>query len=200
MFDSGVAFGAGFVRRKKGGKGMMKLLYGVLIIAAVGLTTAFGQRADDKCVAGAWVFDKELYKDTWIRDSPEWVAKGIGEVPSAMDEGDETIIGITGSKNGWLRIQRAVALNDEVLFDGIGWLRDIRVMTATYSATGGKVAIFSKPSRTSKRVARLPAGTRVDVLAHDCFGLKVKYRRTIGWLAAEDICANPVTLCGLKQR
>jgi hypothetical protein len=152
----------------------------------------------DECAIKAWVEDKELEKDIFIHDKPDTLAKIIGEIPVASEDGEEIIVEIIGYSTGWLKIRKAVTIEDKIIFEGKGWIRAGRVSANVQRPDGNSkkgAILYAQAKKSSKTVGTIPSETLIDIIGFDCFGLKVKYKGKIGWIQKDHICGNPVTTC-----
>ena len=179
--------------------------YAILItlITAFTATAIFAQKVDETCSIKGWIEDKELHKDIFVHETPSPLGKTIGELPFGMEEEDQMIVEIIGYTkgeytNGWLKILKAVTVEDKVIFEGIGWIPALRVSANVQRPDGNSkksATLYSQPKSSSKKVGTIPSETLIDIIGFDCFGLKVIYKGKKGWLSRKDICGNPVTTC-----
>jgi hypothetical protein len=177
---------------------MKKYIFTVLIVVAFSGPSIFAQDVSDKCVIEAWVEDKVLIKDIFVHEAPDKTSKVIGEIPFVKEDGDETIVEITGYKNGWLKIRTATNLEAKVVFEGQGWIPASRVTANVQRPDGNSrktAPLYSRPALSSKKIGTIPSETLVKIVGYDCFGLKVKYKGKTGWLPKSQMCGNPVTTC-----
>lgn len=174
---------------------MKRILILGLIFFLFGLWTVSAQKMSDDHSIGAWVEDKELEKDIFIRDKPGGFGKMLGEIPAVMNDDDKVIVGITGFSKGWLRIQTAIKKDDTVIFEGDGWIKANRVNAAVYSRNGKAAAVYSLAKLKSKKVGTIPNKAIFEVIGFSDFGLKIRYKEKSGWLSRDNICGNPFTLC-----
>lgn len=166
----------------------------LLSILVLGFS-ALAQRMNEDHSIGAWVEDKELEKDIFIRDKPSGFGKMLGEIPAVMEDSDKVIVGIIGYSKGWLRIQTAVKKDDTIIFEGDGWIKANRVNAAVYSPKLKAANFYTMPKLKSQKVGVIPARAQFDVIGFSNFGLKISYKGKTGWISRDNICANPFTLC-----
>lgn len=174
---------------------MSKFILIFLSILIFGLITVSAQTFGDDGSIRAWIEDRELEKDIFIRDQPSGFGKVLGEIPFVMKDTDKMFISIKGYSNGWMRIQAAIQQDETVIFSGDGWIKANRVGAAVYSPKRKKVDLFAKPKLKSKKVGTIPAKAMFDVIGYDKFGLKIRYKEKTGWLPRTNICDDPIKLC-----
>ena len=168
-----------------------------MIIPAIFLLLLLGFNIfaqDNECVRSGWVADKDP-KGTNVRDSPGLKGKIIGNIPHANDDGEQAMLEIIGYSNGWLKIQLAESVDGTTFFKEIGWISAKKVAASVETKTGKSALIYFQPNKTSKKVGTIPNETSITIVGFDCFGFRVSYKGKTGWLAADDICGNPVTTC-----
>lgn len=163
------------------------LIFGSMIISA--------QAPIDDGSIGAWIEDRELEKDIFIRDKPSGFGKVLGEIPAVMEDKDKVHISIKGYSNGWIRIQFAANQDETVIFSGDGWIKANRVAAAVFSPKWKKVDFYLAPKFKSKKVGTIPTKAIFDVVGYDKFGLKIRYKGRTGWLPRTNVCDDPVKLC-----
>lgn len=182
----------------------MKFIQTIAIIILATVTITFAQKSDENCAIEAWVEDKELQKDIFIRENPSPLSKILGEIPYRIEENEtEVIVEIIGYAKGeytkgWLKIRKAATIEDKVLFQGIGWIPAKRVTANVQRPDGNSkkgATIFAQPKSTARKVGTVPSDELIKILGYHCFGLKVKYKKITGWLSAKNICGNSVTTC-----
>lgn len=182
---------------------MNKFIVIILSVFIFGLSAVFAQGVDKKCGIEAWVEDKEMTKDIFIHETPSPLGKVIGEIPLVTEDGEETIVEIIGYvkgqyTNGWLKIRKAVTIEDKVIFEGVGWIPVQRVTVNVQRPDGNSnksAPLFAQPKLSSQKIGTIPSETLVKIVGYDCFGLKVKYKGKTGWISKNNICGNPVTTC-----
>lgn len=164
------------------------------------------------CTISAWSTDKDP-RGLNVRAGPGTKAPVVGRLPPPLEVEGETFateVSITGSKDGWLRISRAMQndyiwdVKTKVVFEGEGWVsgRYLGLLLNHGSLFGG-------PSLDSPVVATL-SGTDADGNANGpdsfvvdrlraCRGDWVEVEGTFlgarlrGWAIGS--CANQVTTC-----
>ena len=177
---------------------MRIFLCSTLFVITFSGTVIFAQNASDKCAIKGWVEDKGVNKDIFIHSGPSTTSKNIGEIKAVTEDGDETIVEITGYKNGWLKIRKAESIEGDVVFEGEGWIPASRVTANVQRPDGNSkkaVTLYSGPALSSKKSGTIPSETLVTIVGYNCFGLKVKYKGKTGWLPKGYMCGNPVTTC-----
>jgi len=175
---------------------MRSLIIPTLVTIALSALATFSQ-VNEKCIHRAWITDTDP-KGLNVRQKPAASAKVIGKIPFARDEGQQTIVEITGYSNGWLRIRSAESVDGDVSFQGIGWISSKMATVNTERPDGNSskpVTLFSLPDRRSKKAGTIPSDVLPRLIGYDCFGFKVEYKGKAGWLSAGDMCGNPVTTC-----
>lgn len=173
---------------------MKKIILTILSMLIFGLVVSAQSFGDDKSI-GAWVEDKELEKDIFIRDKPSGFGKILGEIPFVMEDEDKVHISIKGYSKGWLRIQFATKKDETVIFSGDGWIKANRVNASVYSPKGKKVNLYALPKLKSKKAGTIPSKAQFEVIGFDHFGLKIRYKGKTGWIPRNNICDDPFTLC-----
>lgn len=177
-----------------------------IILLSFASFSAVAQSVNEKCAIRGWVQDKELRKDISIYKVPDLKIAGTtndpfnGHLNNSTEPGEQKPVEITGFKSvpgewQWIKIRMATDLSGKILFQGNGWIPSERVTAKVQSPAGKAVALYSQPRKSSKKVGTIPDKTLLTIIGFDCFGLKVKYRKKTGWLAAENICGDPVNTC-----
>ena len=177
---------------------MNKIIVVTLIVLTFGLSGIFAQKVDEKCAINGWIEDKEVNKDIFVHETASPLGKTIGELEFGMQDEEQIIVEIIGYTKGWLKIRKAVNVEDKVIFEGIGWIPAGRVSANVQRPDGNSkksATLYSQPKTSSKKVGTIPSETLIDIIGFDCFGLKVIYKGKTGWLSRNNICGNPVTTC-----
>ncbi len=166
-------------------------------------------RADDgainSCELGAWSIDTDP-AGTNVRAGPGTNHGIIGRLPPQLKTEGYAFgaeISITGSADGWLRIDKGVmedyvAGTTTVAFDGEGW---VSARLFTFSVEGN--FLRSAPSSDAAPVVDLYSGGGSDFFATErilsCQGRwaevegSFQNQRYRGW--TDDTCSNQVTTC-----
>jgi hypothetical protein len=160
------------------------------------------------CTISAWSTDTDP-KGLKVRAGPGPDAPVVARLPPPIKVEDYAFaaeVSITGSKDGWFRINKAILDNyvgeqePKVVFEGEGWVSG-RLLGLTVNATN----LRRGPSRNTPVIARLSSakGEGPDSFAVDrlyaCQGDWVEVEGTFvghrlrGW--TRGTCANQVTTC-----
>lgn len=184
-----------------------------LVVAQSGIASAEADAADvSACAISAWSSDREP-AGLNVRAGPAADARVIGLLPPPIEaEGYEfaTEVSITGSKDGWFRIDKATVNNylsddkPEVVFEGEGWVSG-RLLALILNAgelrrdAAQDAAIVARlVGETAEGQGAGPDAFLVDRL-HACRGDWVKVEGSFlgtsytGWTTGT--CSNQVTTC-----
>lgn len=163
----------------------MRKLSIVLSICLLLGSHAFGQ----KCSHDAWVQDNDP-NGTNVRAAPSLTAKVIQVFPSVEATGEDIDLTLVGYKNGWFEILLGGSGREK------GWISARKVAISVENQTGKPATLYSSPSKSSRKAGKIPNDAAdFELIGFDCFGLKIKYRRIVGWLSKDDMCGNPRTTC-----
>lgn len=166
----------------------------ILCSIVYALAAISGPAQDKQCPLGAWVADKDK-NGTNVRATPSARGAIVKLFPFAKDEGEEVMVDVVGFENGWLKIRSADTVDGTSLLTEPAWI-SAKLVTANVETNTGKPAtLYATPSRKARKVGTIPSDTLIAIAGFDCFGFKVTYKGTTGWLSREDICGNPVTTC-----
>ncbi|KRA44662.1 hypothetical protein ASD80_05840 [Devosia sp. Root635] len=175
--------------------------------AAAALIETCGQRAETaairSCEFDAWV-EGSGPAATVIRDGPSGDAAAVADLPGPYEGYDAVnypTVSVTGSSNGWFRIEKAVtnlyAPDGDVIvvFAGQGWVSgkalglDVESSLHTHPAANAAIAMDFSDAADSYRVDRLYACRDhwVEV------GGTYDGQRVRGWSA--DTCESQITTC-----
>lgn len=172
-----------------------KVLYfiGIISVLLVFVSFSFAQKSGEKCVIKAWIEDSEIPKiDDDVRSQPKFESKSLLEIPFVQESGDEVALELIGYSKNYLKIKSAVNAKNNINFQGTGWILARRVAVVVKTANGESAELYALPKTASKKVGKIPNGTRLDVAIYgfDCFGLRVEYDGKTGWLSKKDICGE----------
>jgi hypothetical protein len=161
------------------------------VLAAGGMPVRAQKR---QCTLSGWVEDKDK-NGTNVRATPSPRGKIVTTFPFPNNDDEQVIVQIIGYTNGWLKIRSAETIDGTQLLDKAAWI-SARKVTATVETNNNKPAVlYASPSRKSRRVGSIPNTELITMVGFDCFGYKVTYKGTTGWLSNDDTCGNPVTTC-----
>jgi uncharacterized protein YgiM (DUF1202 family) len=143
------------------------------------------------CNVEAYVVDPDP-KGLNVRDAPGVGGRVVAVIP--LDEDGTVVHLVASSPNGWVQLDRAETIGGAVVFDKKGWVSGNMLATETrgYGTKGVKLRGEGKPGKV---LGTIPSETEVRVAGCEGERVKGKYRNLTGWLALEDQCPNPVTLC-----
>jgi SH3-like domain-containing protein len=149
-----------------------------------------------RCDVKAYVIDQDPHGMN-VRSAPSNTAKVIGNLPTVKAEGVE--VHITGSSGDWVRIDRAQEQGTDdgrILFKGAGWVYAPLLAVDGVGGIEGGTKIYGTPSTKSPILARMDAGGDGATL-RGCQGkwTYIKYRKVLGWAAADTLCSNSLTTC-----
>lgn len=155
------------------------------------------QAAQDDCQVEVYVVDPDP-AGLNVRAEPSAKAKIVGNV--AKDP-DGTVLNVTSSRNGWLKVSQASPMNaDEYELDG--WVSG-RMTQTSLRCTDPEpeseqcfVSLRAGPSLEEKEVGRVSLDSNVTVIG--CEGEWVRAQTSAGeqgWLEPNAQCPNPVTSC-----
>jgi hypothetical protein len=127
-----------------------------------------------------------------VRAQPSGRARVTGRIPRA---GTGTVVAVTGTSGGWLRVGAVRSGRGRTLYRGGGWIYGGRLMTHLRLAGGKGLALRERPNAKAPVLARL-RGQGTGVLL-ECSGAWTRLRvgRVIGWVAPANRCANPLRAC-----
>ena len=117
----------------------------------------------------------------------------IGSLPNSTD-----VVWIMASNGPWVKINKAVNQDDDVLFDDEGWVFAslLGMMIARNpDDKKGQQVLYSEPRKKSRVLARLSAESSVTLVGCSGDWAHVKYHGTTGWLAPEAQCVNTKSTC-----
>jgi hypothetical protein len=186
--------------KKRGDKTMNKLITIIFMIFTFGLSGAFAQKTETKCMIRGWVQDKEPRKSISLYKVPDpmYVATHndgiVGAIDNSTEQGEEKpveIIGFNTYPEKLIRIRKATDLSNKILFEGDGWIEAERITARAWSSDGKALTLYSKPRLSSSKIGTIPNKTFLKIIGFDCFGLKVNYKGKSGWLSAKQICSDP---------
>ena len=123
---------------------MIKSIVVMLCVLTFGLSGIFAQKVDKTCAINGWIEDKEVNKDIFVHETASPLGKTIGELEFGMQDEEQIIVEIIGYTKGWLKIRKAINIEDKVIFEGIGWIPAQRVS-----------ANVQRPDGNSKKSATL---------------------------------------------
>ena len=160
-----------------------------LIGAGVPATAQNGQ-----CKLSGWVEDKDK-KGTNVRATPSPKGKVVKIFAFPKDDGEQVMLETIGYDSGWLKIRSAETVDGTKLLDQVAWISAKMVRASVETNTGKPATLYAAPSRKSRKVGTIPSETPISIVGFDCFGYKISYKGSTGWLSRDDTCGNPVTTC-----
>jgi SH3-like domain-containing protein len=175
-----------------------RIILTLALVALAALGSARGVSPDVLAGSAAAVCNVEAYvidpdpKGLNVRDTPGVNGRIVAVIPADVDG---TIVHLVASSpNGWVQIDRAETIEGRVVFNQKGWVSGNMLGTET-RGYGTKGVKLRGEGKAGKVVGTIPPETEVRV--NGCAGdrVRVKYRNLNGWLARDDQCPNPVTLC-----
>lgn len=161
----------------------------ILMLSMAALASAApaaGQRGGPTCRVSAYLENEAPLN---VRAGPSANARRL----SVRHQGSP-VADITGQSGGWFRVSRITDFEDSsILFSGTGWMR---AATLGAGIANADPWIYARPSRQSRRVARLVPDQSVVTLL-GCTGdwLQVREGNRTGWLSRGGQCGNPLTTC-----
>jgi hypothetical protein len=186
----------------------------LLTTTLAGARIASGQDAGiAPCDIAAWSIDKDP-NGLNVRAGPHAYSPVIASIPPAVKVGGDEFaaeVSITGSKDRWFRIDRAVFENyatdhpTKILFEGEGWISGSLIalsvegqfLRSTPSHDAPPVVDFFKAFETKETEAGPDYFNLEHVIACTGYWVEVEgtYRnqRFRGW--TDDTCSNQVTTC-----
>ncbi len=148
-------------------------------------------RNKDVCSVEAFVADTDK-NGLNVRREDRANAELIGKIPFSEDG---TMVHLTGTNFiGWVKINHAVNMESEVVFDQEGWVSGNLLATSTTGYNGKGVKLY-EAGKGTKVITIVPPETVVKIVSCDKDWVRVKYKKFTGWLAPESQCGNPVTNC-----
>jgi len=163
---------------------MKKRLFVVYILLSVNITIA--QNSDCSFSPFNVYLSDESESKSNIREKPN------GDVILELDNQNEFFqLRIVDYKDGWLKTDHITTFNYGYEISKLeGWVHH-SIVTAF---TRKKITLYDSPSGT-RTTATIDVET--DIVIKDiCSGwVKVQYENLSGWIEAEWLCGNPVTIC-----
>jgi len=158
------------------------------------VSTAFPQKAFKSCDVSGYVLDKDP-NGLNVRQTPGKDGKIVSRLVAGSSDITLDIIGTNGG--GWVKITNAWHGDDGDVFKGTGWVFATMLATGTkgYPNYDAPVKLYSSASKKSKSLLEVPSEQEVVVIDCDGKWAKVRYLKTVGWLAPENQCGNPFTTC-----
>jgi uncharacterized protein YgiM (DUF1202 family) len=172
----------------------MKRLILITIAIAGLISAAYPQKAYKSCEISGYIMDNDP-NGLNVRATPDKNGRILSRLKKGAGDISLDIIGTSGS--GWVKITNAWHGEEGDLFKDKGWVFANLLATGTKGSPdyNAPVKLYSSPSKSSKAVKEIRAEEEVVVV--DCAGrwAKVRYFKTIGWLAPENQCGSPFTTC-----
>lgn len=160
---------------------MKKLLLLILFIAAVGVSQKVSaQNLEENCVLSATVVDKDP-NGLNVRSKPAVTGKILTTLKHNND--GNFIVYVTGYSNGWLKIGGANDGKVDVSKTE-GWVSAKMVSITAGDETEGTANLYQKVDAGGKVLAKIPAGTALQIVGLSCFEVKVIYQGQTGWVRA----------------
>jgi uncharacterized protein YgiM (DUF1202 family) len=168
------------------------LLITIAIITLI--SAAYSQKAAKNCDISGYVFDNDP-NGLNVRATPDKSGRVLSRLKKGAGDISLDIIGTSG--NGWVKITNAWHGEDGELFNDKGWVFANLLATGTkgYPNYDSTVKLYSAPSKNSQALKEIRSEEEVIVLDCDGKWAKVRYFKTIGWLAPENQCGSPFTNC-----
>jgi SH3-like domain-containing protein len=165
-----------------------------LLAAALFLTSQ--PPAVAPCDVSAYVVDQDP-KGLNVRAAPGAASKVIAVLPNASVEGIR--VHVSAGSGEWVRLDSAIEEGgdtDRVLFKGAGWVYGPLLAVDGVGGIPGGTAIRAEPSPRARVLARMLAGGD-GATVRGCRGawMYVQHRKTRGWAARDELCANSLTTC-----
>jgi hypothetical protein len=159
---------------------------GAIMLALALASPAIAQQCDFMAATG-----DAQYTATNIRAAPSSTAT----IVMTLEATAPVEVHVTRRQGNWYRIDRIInAEEDKQIFRGTAWIHRSQLVL---SVAGGDHRLYRAPDRTSAAVMRLtPDGNLLDIV--DCRGRWIKAivdRKTMGWMAPDAQCSNPMTTC-----
>ncbi len=142
------------------------------------------------CDGNAFVIDPDP-QGLNVRNAPR-TGKVIGNIPKNKYGSLVHLVAQNG-EGGWLQINKAQTAEDETVFDQTGWVSGNMLGVLTRAAAKG-VSLY-EGGEASAVLTTIPAETEVKIVGCDRARLQVKYKDKVGWLNADDLCADPAGEC-----
>jgi SH3-like domain-containing protein len=172
----------------------MKKLILITIAVLTLFSAGYSQKNAKSCDIKGYVFDDDA-NGLNVRATPDKNGRVLSRLKKGAGDISVDIIGSSGT--GWVKITNAWHGEDGELFNDKGWVFASLLATGTKGSPNydSSVKLYSAPSKNSKALKEIRSEEEVIVL--DCTGTwaKVKYFKTIGWLARENQCGSPFTTC-----
>jgi hypothetical protein len=181
---------------------MKKAIIVMLIFLFGGASAAFGQKPKPSakktvpvgCVHRVWVEDPDP-APTNIRDAPGLNGKVIDQIADAVEPEDEVMLDVIGYSNGWLKISFDEGDDSGGTAEKFGWISAKKVAFAIETNDSKPAPLYARPTRSGKKIGTVPLDAHFLIVGYDCFGFKIAYQGKTGWIAADDMCGNPLTTC-----
>ena len=146
-----------------------------------------------QCSAAAYVTDTDP-AGLNVRSGPGSEFEVIDTLPT-----DGPVeVEITGSANGWLKLEIAWSLAQQEL-ETPGWvyapLLGVTTRLDGTSQSSDTAPLFANPDAASEVMVEIPQFTEVSLLSCSGPWIEVQSGETTGWLADENQCHSPVTTC-----
>lgn len=159
------------------------------LAAGIGLSVsaAHAVRPVPACDMWVYVVDPDP-KGVNLRSGPGIRNKVVAVIPK---DKDGSLVHLTGTLNGWMRVAQAESVEGKVVFKGTAWGHGSRFAIATR----GPGRLRAKPNMKARIVASTPM--EYEAIVAGCAGkwLYVKSARGTGWLAPDNYCGSPTTTC-----
>lgn len=161
-------------------------------LALAGAEPLAGQPAGQTCNLTAFQAGTGNSGPLNVRAAPSATARLL----RALAGHGSPVATIRGQRGAWFRVSTitdAESDGNEPLFRGDGW---VHVSNLDISVANADPQLYARPSRQSRRLARLvPDGSRVTLIGCSGGWAQVRFRRQVGWLSPGGQCSNPLTTC-----
>lgn len=130
-----------------------------------------------------------------VRAAPSIRGKRIGVLPFRKTG---TVVDVTGSENGWLRITKAEDMEGAVTWKGMGWVHASRLGTSLQRRADRGTPLYSQANVQSAVLHWFAGpGDNYTAVLRACRGpwVQVTLAKKTGWLAPNNRCPLPWTTC-----
>jgi len=145
------------------------------------------------CTIDANLFDRDP-NGTNVRNGAGKEFAVIGNLP--YDRTD--VVTVIANSGPWVKINKAVDQDDEVLFNKEGWVfASLLGMMIANNPNGkkGQQNLYFEPNKKSRVLERLSPEASVTLVGCSGKWAHVKYRGNTGWLAPDAQCTNTRSTC-----
>lgn len=164
----------------------------VIFLTGPGLASA---QALDRCDVAAFVTDPNSGVN--VRAD---AGRKFGIVTTIPRDSRGTLVFISGSKDDWLMISRAVNSKKTTVFSGVGWVHAPLVSVKSSAAGDDLVLYYRRPRTETEAMGVVRSGLEVTVLgcSGDWIKILIPVRGTEGtpaWLPHGSYCGSPWEDC-----